>query len=146
MDSSLEQIILSEFSHFFIYSEAEKLLPFPMFGFEISSGWFPILYEACKKLDELHHRTGVTIQITQVKEKFGGLRLYLRGPEEAYDIEQEAEEKSLSTCDICGRPGKKRNSVWIITRCDKHAEIGGGEGLSDKDIQQMIDEAKNGTH
>lgn len=143
MDNCLSEKIFSDFPQLFIYNENEDMLPFVMFGFEVGSGWFPIIYEACKKLAIIQKDTGVTIQIRQVKEKFGGLRLYLSGPEEAFDIEDEAEEKSMTTCEACGDPGKQHNHGWITTLCEECAA--GSKRLEDVDILKMIEEVNNGT-
>lgn len=57
----------------------------------------------------------------QVKEKFGTLRFYYTGGDDAIDgMVQLAEAMSAVTCDVCGAPGKKNSSGWISTRCEEH--------------------------
>lgn len=60
--------------------------------------------------------------IMQVKEKFGGLRFYIGGAtNEIFDVIDQAEEDSYTTCEECGKPGKLREELsWILTLCDKH--------------------------
>jgi hypothetical protein len=62
---------------------------------------------------------GRTFRPVQIKEKFGGLRVYLNGetPEMTAAI-IEAERKSFETCEQCGAPGKLRRGGWISTLCD----------------------------
>lgn len=55
---------------------------------------------------------------SQVKEKYGTLRFYLTsGTEEMYAITDKAESRSETTCEICGKAGKRRGDFWLSTRC-----------------------------
>ena len=57
---------------------------------------------------------------SQVKEKFGTLRFYMTSAtSEMYDLVQEAEEKSATICENCGKPGKLRSGGWIRCLCDE---------------------------
>jgi hypothetical protein len=57
----------------------------------------------------------------QVKEKYGSLRFYYGGGDDIIDAYVRfAEYLSERTCDVCGAPGKQRDSGWIVTRCDEH--------------------------
>ena len=59
--------------------------------------------------------------ITQVKEKFGGLRFYADGgTEEHHNFIRFAEAMSYRTCEQCGAPGETRNTNWSKTLCDRH--------------------------
>lgn len=58
-------------------------------------------------------------QVSQVKEKFGGLRFYADcSSEEADRIITAAERESVRTCQDCGAPGERRGTQWIWTLCD----------------------------
>lgn len=59
--------------------------------------------------------------LVQVKEKFGGLRFYYDGGNATINAYVEfAEGMASRTCEVCGSPGKSRNTGWIKTLCDKH--------------------------
>lgn len=61
------------------------------------------------------------VKVEQVKEKFGGLRIYYRPHDDVFDqIVSTAESDSYRTCDVCGAPGNQRGRSWITTRCDAH--------------------------
>ena len=61
--------------------------------------------------------------ITCIKEKWGGLRVYVDGVDETVlDFLDEMEEKSYQICEVCGRPGKPREGGWVRTLCNKHAK------------------------
>jgi RNA polymerase-binding transcription factor DksA len=54
----------------------------------------------------------------QVKEKFGGLRFYIGGAEkEIHDRITKAEAESYHVCEVCGEPGKLRQTGWVLTLC-----------------------------
>lgn len=57
-------------------------------------------------------------QVTQIKEKFGGLRFYYGGGnDKVFKLTQKAENKSYKICESCGKPGKPNSDGWIITLC-----------------------------
>lgn len=65
-------------------------------------------------------------QVSQVKEKFGGLRVYLNAVvvddsaqfNAVHALVRLAEERSYRTCEWCGEPGEERGGGWIKTLCD----------------------------
>lgn len=60
------------------------------------------------------------IDIVQVKEKFGGLRMYTgAAPKHILDLEDRLEQKSFRVCELCGAAGKLRTSGWMSTCCDE---------------------------
>ncbi len=98
-------------------------------GFTHGDSWFDILWRLCGHMEtlvaELEHATGCKFEVLQVKEKFGGLRIYVNHANDAIRRRIEtAEQESLHTCEVCGRRGKRRENSWIKTLCDEHA---GGE-------------------
>lgn len=103
--------------------------------------WYPGLpaVVACDEgwddlIRRLHNRlVGIDpdYRVTQVKEKFGGLRYYvmfsdgldemLRG--RAYEFITEASEESLHTCEVCGEPGELNDGPWFRTLCVVHERL-----------------------
>ena len=56
---------------------------------------------------------------TQIKEKYGTLRVYYNGGDEyCGGIIAMAESMSAVSCEDCGVPGKMRDGGWIRTLCD----------------------------
>jgi hypothetical protein len=91
----------------------------------VGPGWRPIL----ARLHELLSALDPDYRAGQVKEKFGGLRVYLNTPmppggQDAIDA---ASAESLTVCEECGEPGRRRATradspaAWIKTLCDRHA-------------------------
>jgi len=51
------------------------------------------------------------------------LRYYMTsGTDKMYDLINEAELKSETTCEVCGSPGKIRGCGWLYTACDEHTK------------------------
>ena len=84
--------------------------------------------ERCEKILEEKKYEDVPAKVhqvvaVQVKEKFGGLRFYTNGCDDAvYAMISMAESMSVRTCEVCGNPGKVRHGGWISTLCDEHAK------------------------
>ncbi len=91
------------------------------FGFEVNKGWLPILEKGFKKISEIINEGHIQdFRICQVKEKFGGLRIYCNYYMDQVDEVIEAMEKECAhTCDLCGSPeGKLRQDMWLTVRCN----------------------------
>lgn len=98
-------------------------------GTGVGAGWWTLLDEAFTKIDAvLDENPSAKLHIVQIKEKFGGLRVYCSfdGPEDVNQlidtIIQGAETQAGTTCEVCGEPGEGRYGGWIKVLCDKHAQ------------------------
>lgn len=88
---------------------------------DVGEGWHLLLVRAHEKM----LKADPNYDVGQLKEKFGGLRIYLdSGFSDATDaIIREAEDVAIRTCEECGRPGSPRTPIgsrygWIRTLCD----------------------------
>lgn len=89
-------------------------------SFELE-GWYPMLYEMFRLINQTRKRDSTPFSIRQIKEKFGTLRIYASGSEEHEQIISMAEHASSSICAFCSNPGKiDTTSCWHLTRCDAH--------------------------
>lgn len=117
-------------------------------GCECNSGWYKIIKNACQKAEPLiakwieDHKNDEDFNIdwapkfAQVKEKYGTLRLYFTTyPDGIDEIEREAETKSETTCEKCGKPGKLRGQGWYYTSCLKHSRP------EDRDNLEIVEDA-----
>ena len=125
MEKELEQRLVDRWPTWFNVEGKirETLMPF---GFEHRDGWFDLLWELCERLEPAvaaaEKETGRPFQVLQVKQKFGGLRFYANYTNDKISALVEAAEfDSFHTCEVCGKPGKRRGSAWIQTVCDEHA-------------------------
>ena len=104
-----------------------KMFAEPYGGFCVDEGWWPILESLCGQiqhhLDWKNRQSEVVVQVkvAQIKEKFGGLRFYYDGGDDAIDgMVRMAESWAAHSCETCGAPGKSRDGGWIKTLCDHH--------------------------
>lgn len=88
--------------------------------FEVDNGWLKLIKELIEDLIKL----GWDKQVTQVKEKFGGLRFYINeGSDEIFNRITEAENKSYEICEVTGESGTLRTDIgWYRTLCDVEYE------------------------
>ena len=100
-------------------------------GISCEKGWEPLLREMSEKLEILIEewiKENPNLPdhpcASQVKEKFGTLRVYMtHSTNEIDDVIEEAERRSAVTCEACGEPGEEKNTGWIFTYCNKHYEL-----------------------
>lgn len=116
-------------------------------GWEIDVGWIGLVDSYFDVVDRVVP-DDVEFDVLQIKEKFGGLRLYNRHFRQDHDVkttsddapvahtprkldpwEQElqmakilAEQRSFFVCERCGKPGRLRvRNGYYFTACDAHA-------------------------
>jgi hypothetical protein len=96
-------------------------------GLSVGDGWYDLIDTLCENIqsyiDNNSSETRVIPQVVadQVKEKFGTLRFYTSGGDRLIDgMIWFAESMSSRICETCGKPGKLRNSGWLVTLCDEH--------------------------
>jgi hypothetical protein len=149
MKTELEQKLLKKYPHFFDYIEGRKIytgekpmheevselleqkeivLPI-QFGFEVGDGWYVLLDELMSSITnhiKNHNKWNVSetigpidFKITQVKEKFGGLRFYGYGGDSVIEgMINFAENMSYRICETCGSmTGVGQTKGWIYTIC-----------------------------
>lgn len=115
-------------NYFFLKPDPELKNNLMAFGFEIGSGWLPLLEETFDKIEYiiLEHYPEVKddFQVLQVKEKYGELRIYVsHNFPEIEDIMDNATLQSINICEHCGKPGEIiRVGNWYYTRCPECAK------------------------
>lgn len=102
-----------------LFSNLHPLEPFYLFGFECGDGWFELLKECITKIKEICERDKFKTKIVQVKEKYGCLRFYLDNyTNDIGTVVEDAEEKSKTICEYCGKEGKPVNRHrWYSAEC-----------------------------
>ena len=117
-------------------NQKEIVLPI-QFGIECESGWFELINEL---LDAIQHyckdNNKPFINITQIKEKMGGLRIYYTGGDELIDgMVWFAEHMSYYICEYCGtNKDVGLTTGWYSTICkDCHSKIKNRKDLNWKE-------------
>ena len=116
MDIELENKLFSKYPTLFPGGrnvDPNKSLIF--FGIECGNGWYNLIDELMSKILELDKGCIVV----QVKQKFGGLRVYIEPTnDKPYDLIIEYEAKSYLICEECGKYGELRNDrSYVKTLC-----------------------------
>jgi hypothetical protein len=115
--------------HDYMQSKYPKILTEGHLGLCVGPGWYPILDALCNQIQTYinwKNRDGEVVsqvEVSQIKEKFGGLRFYYDGGDDFVDaLVRMAEAWAENTCEVCGAPGEARGGGWIKTLCDTHAK------------------------
>ena len=103
----------------------ELKYPYELFGVECGPGW-KSLYQPIIDYVEMYNKEHESkIEITQIKEKFAGLRIYVDNPTEELKLMiYEAESKSFYMCEDCGSTENigTIGSGWYRTLCRNCAQ------------------------
>jgi hypothetical protein len=101
---------------------------------DVPFGWDAVVAEALTELWALQEKTGVPMHIAQIKEKLGGLRIYVRLEEaSAGDLEVVDERPTHTRLRPSATPGSVRQALHAIVdaaaaRCDALCETCGAAG------------------
>jgi hypothetical protein len=108
------------------------------FGIECNLGWYELLSSVCwmikqhednilwqtewnQKTNPEYQSEYFPVKFDQIKEKYGGLRIYFSGGDEYIEgLVSMAEAMSYKICEVCGNKGEPNKQGWISTRCDAH--------------------------
>lgn len=108
-----------------LYSEAHFHISQSCRCWKITAGdgWYEILRKASHEITEIIERKNLDPSLycfTQIKQKFGELRIYMTGSDE--DIQQviyRAMEASMTRCEDRGKPGQMYREGWMRTSCQR---------------------------
>ncbi|NDD85120.1 hypothetical protein EBZ38_12720 [bacterium] len=113
-------------------------------GIECNDGWYELLSSVCWRISQhekniadrirIRNEAGkendqsdldyVPVKFDQIKEKFGGIRIYYTGGDDYVDgIISLADEMSYKICEVCGNAGKPNKGGWITVLCDEHRKM-----------------------
>jgi hypothetical protein len=90
-------------------------------GICCGDGWYNIIDTLCHNIQShvVSRGEDASVEATQVKEKYGGLRFYYAGGNDFISgLVWMAESLSCCTCEECGSPGTQNDKGWISTLCD----------------------------
>lgn len=83
------------------------------------------------------------LQWSQIKEKYGSLRLYASTTEEIYEVLEHYESISEDYCINCGKPSEYMTSGWIVPLCGECMEKEVNKKDSDGKYVYNVDYRKN---
>jgi hypothetical protein len=124
MDKRLDQALVRDFPLLYKDRHAHSSRTAMCWGFDCADGWEPLIRDLSAAIEPIlkdmpdEHRPTAA----QVKEKFGSLRFYMTGYNEAIEAAiHVAEKRSAETCELCGQHGKIVSHYgWLSARCTAH--------------------------
>ena len=125
MKLELDQLLCEKYPKMMVNRNKNMQETCMCWGFECGDGWFNILDQLMGNIqhhiDWKNRKEEVVAQVTldQVKEKFGTLRFYYSGGDDAIDgMVRMAERMSGVTCEECSAPAQTHGPGWIRTICE----------------------------
>lgn len=124
MSPHLENRLIEKYPELFRDKDKPATESLMCYGCEHDDGWFPIIDTMCSLISQHLKKKGLDYRFSQIKEKFGGLRVYGQGGDDYIDgVVDMAEDMSYRTCEVTGEPGSLHNSgFWLKTLSPSKAE------------------------
>lgn len=139
MDQELQDQLFNKYPNLFSNKDKGIKASCMAWGIECGNGWFDILSPLCFMIKQ--HEDNIRwnieylekndpeklkekqeyfpVKFDQVKEKFGGLRVYFTGGDDYVEgLVSMAESFSYKICEVCGDRGSPNEGGWITTLCD----------------------------
>ena len=138
MDAELQNQLYEKYPDLFSNRNKSRMESCMCWGCEVGNGWYELLSSVCWRICQHEKNIEDTkriladqpekikaeleyfpVKFDQVKEKYGGLRIYFTGGDDYVDgIISMAEEYSYKVCEVCGNAGKPNKGGWITTLCE----------------------------
>ena len=139
MEAELQQKLYDKYPQLFSNKDKGIKRSCMAWGCEVGNGWYEIISNVCWMIEQ-HERNidgnrkylekndperlktlpeYFSVKFDQVKEKYGGLRLYFSGGDEYVEgLVSMAEAISYTICEVCGNKGQPNKGGWISTLCE----------------------------
>jgi len=126
MREELEQKLYEKYPKLFGQKDLPVSLTCMCYGICVGDGWYNILDTLCWSIQNHIDRQQKKnpdypqVEFSQIKEKFGGLRVYTDGNDETVSaLIGFAESMANRTCEGCGKRGKNKSwGGWYVTYCE----------------------------
>ena len=142
MDAELQNQLYEKYPYLFSNRNKSRMESCMCWGCEVGNGWYELLSSVCWRI--FQHEKNIEdrkriladqpekikaeleyfpIKFDQIKEKYGGLRVYYSGGNNyVRGVISMAEEYSYKVCEVCGNSGKPNKGGWITTLCESCRE------------------------
>lgn len=125
MKNSLQKSLFEKYPKIFRQVNLPMNQTCMCWGIECGTGWYNIIDNLCEQIQSYVDTNNCPqVEATQVKEKYGGLRVYVTHEDDYIEnLIEEAEKKSYQTCEFCGTTENiGHTQEWIITLCETCAK------------------------
>jgi hypothetical protein len=138
MNDELQNKLYEKYPQLFVNKDKTPMQSPMCFGIETGEGWYEILSSLCwmikqyedsiiwqtewnQKTNPEYKSDYFPVKFDQIKEKYGGLRVYFSGGDQYIEgLVSMAEAMSYKVCDVCGNKGEANKQGWVSTRCEAH--------------------------
>lgn len=149
MNTELQNQLYEKYPQLFANKDKTPIQSPMSFGIECNDGWYDIISSVCwmikqhednkrwqkewreKQNQQIKDSMEISIEgdepeyfpvkFDQIKEKYGGLRVYFSGGDQYIEgLVSMAEAMSYHICDVCGNKGEANKGGWISVRCEAH--------------------------
>ena len=138
MNTELQNQLYEKYSQLFVNKDKTPMQSHMCFGIETGEGWYDIISSLCwmikqhedaiiwqtewkQKTEPEYQSDYFPVKFDQIKEKYGGLRVYFSGGDQYIEgLVSMAEAISYHVCDVCGNKGEANKGGWISVRCEAH--------------------------
>jgi hypothetical protein len=120
---ALDKVLVETHPNLYCARHADMRVTAMCWGFSCGDGWFNLLWELSQALEAeiVKFPKGQRPCAVQVKEKYGTLRFYMTGENEAMTAAiRHAEKRSAIECETCGAAGEVSGGGWITVDCERH--------------------------
>ena len=149
MRDELEQQLVTKFPELFGDRDKPPTETLICFGCACDDGWFDLIYTACHVIQSHMEYMPETPQFrfSQIKEKFGGLRLYHYGGDDYTSaVCTMAEALSYKICELTGDRGQLCSTgYWLRTLSPAMAEKHGYTPVKNCKGDELENEPKENT-
>jgi hypothetical protein len=138
MNSELQNQLYEKYPTLFVNKNKNPMESCMSWGIECNNGWYELLSSMCWRISQheqnIEDRKRILadkpeqikneleychVRFDQIKEKYGGLRVYFSGGDDYIEgVVSMAEEYSYKVCEVCGNAGKPNKGGWITTLCE----------------------------
>jgi hypothetical protein len=123
MSPEKQQVLFDKYPQLFKQKDWPPSQTCMCFGIECGDGWYWLIDELCAALQyETDKFNAPQVQFSQIKEKFGELRIYTDSNDSNVQKAQMdfAEDLSNKICENCGQMGAtKTKTGYVKTLCEK---------------------------
>jgi hypothetical protein len=139
MNAELQNKLYEKYPDLFSNKNKDIMSSCMAWGIECNNGWYDILSSLCWMIKQ--HEDNIKsnreylekndpeklkekpeyfpVKFDQIKEKYGGLRVYFSGGDDYIEgLVSMAENFSYHVCEVCGQKGKPNKGGWITTLCE----------------------------
>lgn len=136
MDQQLQNQLFEKYPDLFSNKDKDIRSSCMAWGIEAGNGWNDIISSLCwmikqhennivwqtkwkQKTDPEYKSEYFPVKFDQIKEKYGGLRVYFSGGDDYVEgLVSMAEAMSYKICEVCGNKGECNKSGWFTTLCE----------------------------